>query len=135
MSTPPPGGSTRMTSAPSAASVAPPKGAAMNAETSMTRRPSRMGRAPAGACASATWAPSAHVAHPHDPARTLGDGKVDELSVFCSRGRLPRHLESLEHASRPFELARRRRENVMDDRELARVDRGLAKETQPFRSL
>src|SRR5690349_24548916 len=43
MSMPPPGGSTRMTSAPSAASVAPPSGAAMKAESSTIRRPARIG--------------------------------------------------------------------------------------------
>src|ERR1700682_2412092 len=44
MSIPPPGGSMRMTSAPSAASVAPPSGAATNADSSTIRSPSRMGR-------------------------------------------------------------------------------------------
>src|SRR5258708_2165729 len=43
MSIPPPGGSTRITSAPSAASVAPPSGAAMNAESSTMRSPDRIG--------------------------------------------------------------------------------------------
>src|SRR5258708_25385848 len=42
MSIPPPGGSTRITSAPSAASVAPPSGAATNAESSTTRSPARI---------------------------------------------------------------------------------------------
>src|SRR6202521_4047469 len=42
MSIPPPGGSTRITSAPSAASVAPPSGAATNAESSMMRSPARI---------------------------------------------------------------------------------------------
>src|SRR5260221_12897680 len=43
MSIPPPGGSTRITSAPSAASVAPPSGPAMNAESSTIRSPDRIG--------------------------------------------------------------------------------------------
>src|SRR5258708_21828911 len=43
MSIPPPGGSTRITSAPSAASVAPPSGAAINAESSTMRSPDRIG--------------------------------------------------------------------------------------------
>src|SRR5258708_7323324 len=42
MSIPPPGGSTRITSAPSAARVAPPKGAATKAESSTTRSPARI---------------------------------------------------------------------------------------------
>src|ERR1035437_3200449 len=44
MSIPPPGGSTRITSAPSAAGVAPPSGAATNAESSTTRSPARIGK-------------------------------------------------------------------------------------------
>src|SRR5207245_5451940 len=44
---PPPGGSTRMTSAPSAANVAPPRGAAMYAEISTRRSPDRRGGLPA----------------------------------------------------------------------------------------
>src|SRR5438067_9004087 len=48
MSIPPPGGSTRITSAPRAARVAPPRGAAMNADSSTTRRPSRIGLAELG---------------------------------------------------------------------------------------
>src|SRR6185312_1495933 len=44
MSIPPPGGSTRITSAPMAARVAPPRGAAMNADTSMIRSPERIPR-------------------------------------------------------------------------------------------
>src|SRR5450759_2782302 len=44
MSIPPPGGSTRITSAPSAARVAPPSGAATNAESSTMRSPERIGR-------------------------------------------------------------------------------------------
>src|SRR5439155_9594011 len=43
ISMPPPGGSTRITSAPSAARVAPPSGAAMKAAISTTRRPARIG--------------------------------------------------------------------------------------------
>src|SRR5215472_5158791 len=42
MSTPPPSGSTLITSAPSAASVAPPRGAATKADSSTTRRPARI---------------------------------------------------------------------------------------------
>src|SRR5690349_10325351 len=42
MSIPPPGGSIRMTSAPSAAKVAPPSGAATKAETSTMRMPARI---------------------------------------------------------------------------------------------
>src|SRR5258708_20961188 len=42
ISIPPPGGSTRITSAPSAASVAPPSGAATNADSSTTRSPARI---------------------------------------------------------------------------------------------
>src|SRR5260370_21888201 len=42
MSAPAPGGSTRITSAPSAARVAPPKGAATKAESSTTRSPARI---------------------------------------------------------------------------------------------
>src|SRR5215468_5001085 len=42
MSTPPPSGSTLSTSAPSAASVAPPRGAATNADSSTTRSPARI---------------------------------------------------------------------------------------------
>src|ERR1035437_3812396 len=44
MSIPPPGGSTLITSAPSAARVAPPSGAATNAESSTTRSPARIGK-------------------------------------------------------------------------------------------
>src|ERR1700681_1316226 len=43
MSIPPPGGSTRITSAPSAANVAPPSGAAMKADSSTMRSPARIG--------------------------------------------------------------------------------------------
>src|ERR1700681_4320923 len=43
MSIPPPGGSTRITSAPSAARVAPPSGAAMKADISTMRSPARIG--------------------------------------------------------------------------------------------
>src|ERR1700692_3357436 len=43
MSIPPPGGSTRITSAPSAASVAPPSGAATNADSSTMRSPESIG--------------------------------------------------------------------------------------------
>src|SRR5260370_26327424 len=42
MSAPAPGGSTRITSAPSAARAAPPKGAATKAESSTTRSPARI---------------------------------------------------------------------------------------------
>src|ERR1700686_727779 len=42
MSIPPPGGSTRMTSAPSAARVAPPSGAATKAKNSTMRSPARI---------------------------------------------------------------------------------------------
>src|SRR5450759_658002 len=43
MSIPPPGGSTRITSAPRAARAAPPSGAATNADSSTTRSPARIG--------------------------------------------------------------------------------------------
>src|ERR1700682_2313462 len=43
MSIPPPGGSTRITSAPSAASVAPPSGAATKSDISTMRSPARIG--------------------------------------------------------------------------------------------
>src|SRR5450759_4826908 len=45
MSIPPPGGSTRITSAPRAARVAPPSGAATKAESSTMRSPARIGSA------------------------------------------------------------------------------------------
>src|SRR6266566_2185633 len=54
MSMPPPGGSIRMTSAPSAARQAPPNGAAMNAEISTIRRPDRIGPWSSATCRSQT---------------------------------------------------------------------------------
>src|SRR5438067_872534 len=51
---PPPGGSIRMTSAPSSARQAPPNGAAMNAEISTIRRPDRIGPWRSTTCGSQT---------------------------------------------------------------------------------
>src|SRR6266851_10182620 len=67
--------------------------------------------------------------------RALGDRPVDELARSSFRGGAARLLESPEHLLGPCKLFRRGREDLVDDRHLARVDGGLAEESQPFRRL
>src|ERR1700674_4608287 len=121
MSIPPPGGSTRITAAPNAASVAPPSGAATNAESSMMRSPARIGAVTA--------------LQAQDLPRSLGYRQVHELAGSRLRRGASRLLECPQHLPRPFQLFRCRREHLVDDRHLAWVDGRLAEEPKSPRGL
>src|SRR6202521_4652006 len=121
MSIPPPGGSTRITSAPSAARVAPPSGAAMKAESSTMRSPARIGAAIA--------------LQAQDLPGSLGHRTVHELAGRGLGRGAPRLLECRQHLPRPFLLFRCRREDLVDDRHLAWVDGRLAEDPKPLRRL
>src|SRR5487761_703922 len=108
MSTPPPGGSTRMTSAPSAARVAPPSGAATKAESATIRKPSRMAEVTPLQAEDLTSSPGKRLVYKL-AGRRLGGG-----------------------AARPLGC---RGEDSGDDRQLAGVDRRLAVESEPPRRL
>src|SRR5487761_1840467 len=111
MSTPPPGGSTRMTSAPSAARVAPPSGAATKAESSTIRKPSRMAEVTPLQAEDLTSSP--------------GKRLVYKLAGRRLGGGTSRLLECRQHLSRPLLFLGHRGEDIVDDRQLAGVDRRL----------
>src|SRR5712692_3955482 len=65
------------------------------------------------------------------PARSLGHRRVNELSIRGPGRGASRRFEGGENPLRPGLLFRGGREDLVDDRQLARVKGGLAEETQP----
>src|SRR4029077_3350788 len=66
----------------------------------------------------------------HDPASPLRHRQIDELAVLGPGRRTAGLVERSQHTRRPCQLFRRGSEDLVDDRQLSRVDGRLAEESQ-----